>query len=372
MSTYAQVVAAQLGFEWEHLPLTATDLGRSIASQSRVTGALVSPIHLHRMDWFAGHRPDAMVIAGSYGDSVGRAEFSGLHVLDLPRLRPPNTFGLLRSTLVHEARRLMATDQAALDARAPGAAHHVLCEHERQGHYMRNMMVQSMTVIDTHVPVYQMFTAPEVFGAMWSLHPAARTNDVYTALLERLGHDLVHIPWARNNRPLRGPAKHQRDLPRSFNHYSRWTSEDLRPDLQRLVEPAWFGETGVFDQQAVSRLSEAVRRDPGAEGKHGVQPHERFLWLAAVRTLAEELMADGRDLVAPTCDTAGVPDHEPSGLGMGRMRTVLWQMQRSLLNRAAMRPLQRRLIEQRHRALVRSSLRNLPPQPWPEDQQDDA
>ena len=357
---YAQLVARNLGLPWERIDLGPADLLKNVRQTSLLTGALVSPIHLHRMDWFENADENAIVVAGSYGDSVGRAEFSGLHVLDIPSLNPVNAFNLLAPEYLDDALALVEQDLQSLANRASGSPPFVLREHERQGHYMRNTIAHAMSVIDHYRPVYQMFTSREVYGAMWSLHPAARTKQVYAELLEELGSGLANLPWARTNRALRGAAREVRNLPKEYHDYPRWTSDDLFLPLTDLVDAAWFDATGVFDGRAVRRLIDQVRRDPQARGKHGSQPHERFLWLAAVRTLVTELAGKGKTVrVAPPATPSGKPSFRPAS-GWSLHKT-LWELRRALLNRAAMKSLQNALIRQRHQVLRRASLKEYPP-----------
>ena len=90
-----KVVAEKLNSSWTHLDLGPDNLVQNIDDVASQLGALVSPIYLYRMMWFRDLPAGALVLGGSYGDSVGRAEFSGRTVLELLPYQSSNLFGLL-------------------------------------------------------------------------------------------------------------------------------------------------------------------------------------------------------------------------------------------------------------------------------------
>src|SRR5690606_23496838 len=144
-----------------------------------------------------------VILAGSYGDSVGRAEFSGKHLKKLKpmALKLKDDFGLLRhdlfkSSLPHIKRDLV--DNFHLQGEMPRTRR---CEIEQQCHYMRRMLQYCMSSISLKIPLYQMFTSPQVFGLMWGLSPDVRDNGWYTLLLGALPGELLDIPWARTGLP---------------------------------------------------------------------------------------------------------------------------------------------------------------------------
>jgi asparagine synthase (glutamine-hydrolysing) len=57
---YARAAAELLGFEWLHLDLEPRHLRENVSDAAALLGCLVSPLHLHRMTWFANVSPDAL------------------------------------------------------------------------------------------------------------------------------------------------------------------------------------------------------------------------------------------------------------------------------------------------------------------------
>ena len=71
------------------------------------------------MSYFQERTSQNPGVAGSYGDSVGRAEFSKRHVLDLQYLKPLNFMNLLRPDVIPHAYNALAGDLKVLHERTP-------------------------------------------------------------------------------------------------------------------------------------------------------------------------------------------------------------------------------------------------------------
>ena len=295
-AAYGRETARILGFEWTHLPLAPQHVVENVENCARLLGASVSPVHLHRMPWFRSAPRDALVLAGNYGDMVGRAEFSGQWLLELSPLRPSNAFGLLRAEIAAAARDELEAALGALRARAPGRPGYEACEHEMHGHYTRGLIAHSMSVINNFCDVYQMFTDPNVYTYMWSLHPSLRSDAIYAILLERLHPNIARLPWARTNRALRGVTRGARpDVRRNFHDYAGWISGPLYPDLSGAVDPDWFAATGLFDPNGVRRVKQLVSGGPdGPGGVYGNSLFEMFTWLACFRRMIDGLAGQGK------------------------------------------------------------------------------
>ncbi|MHC5060998.1 MAG: asparagine synthase-related protein [Planctomycetota bacterium] len=291
---YGRMAAEILGFKWIHLNIDYTDVLFNTKEMAIAMGTLASPVHLHCMHWFQNVPKDAIVLAGSYGDSVGRAEFSGQHFLELNYLRPKNFFGLIRQDVLELAYSGVVSDLKQLRERTPGRPKYVRCEHEMQGHYMRGLTAHAMSVIGQYCSIYQMFTHPKTYSYMWSIHPALRYNNIYAELLEKLNHQIARMPWARTNRSLKGKTVGaKRGLARDFHHYAKWISGPLYDEFHEYVDSNWFAATGIFDRDRVRNLSREVVNLRTKESIYGFSPCEKWLWLVAFRFLAEHLESMG-------------------------------------------------------------------------------
>lgn len=290
---YGRKVAEIAGFDWKHIPIGHQNLLANIRSNCPDVGSLVSPVHLHSMDWFKNVSEDAIVLAGSYGDSVGRAEFSGLHILELDYLKPVNLFGLMRKENIDIALEGINSDISQLRQRCEGQPKYAVCECEMQGHYMRNLIEQAMSIIGLNCSLYQMFTHPRVYSFMWSIHPSLRDDKIYVHVLKSLDTKLLSLPWARTNFALSGRTVGAvSGLTKRFHRYKEWLSGPVLAELNSYVDPEWFGATGIFESESVKKVCDYVR---GGSDTYGFSPYERWAWLASFKAMADSLKKNSRD-----------------------------------------------------------------------------
>ncbi len=287
---YAKCVAKILDLEWEHIPMGPSSLWTNIELAADTLGGLVPPIHLHAMPWLRHLEQDAIVLAGSYGDSIGRAEFSGRHLLELKPLTPTNPTRLIHPSVARAATEHIKEDLRELHARSATSPRHVVCEHEMQAFYMRGLIAHAMSLVNDYCSLYQMFTAYPVYSFMWLLHPACRDDRPYTLLLEQLDPRLLTLPWARTNKALYGPTVgRHRGLRVPFHEYVTWIKGPLANDLGDCVDPMWFSTISIFDKTRISELRDRTLRPRGHLNLDGRRPYEILVWLACFRRFAEML-----------------------------------------------------------------------------------
>lgn len=346
---YGRMLARHLGFQWLHVGLGPQDVVRNAEKTALSLSAMLSPQHLHGMLWFENAPEEALVLAASYGDSVGRAEFSSRHLLELTDLRPTNVCGLLKPAVVRSAARELRADFQALYDRAPGRPPYVLREHQQQGHYIRNMMGHCLALINEFCSIYQMFTHPDVYSFMWSIHPSLRSDEVYAHLLEGLDPALARMPWARTNRALRGRTEGaQRDARPRFHDYATWVRGPLYQQMRPLVDPDWFADTNLFDPTGVRRVDRALRS--GADrltGRHAAVV-EVWLWLATFRRLADWLSERGKRVESPTSLSSGAPGPSPE-VTSSRGTAIQYAVSRSTTLRKLAKATRRLLLMQHAR-----------------------
>ena len=309
---YGRAVAEQCDFKWEHISIGPESVMENITEGFPMVAGLVPPSHLHRMLWFKNVPKDALVLAGSYGDSIGRAEFSGRHVLELNYLSPFNPFGLIQEHSFQSAADGVVADLKSLRSRAGDVPHYVKCEYEMQCHYMRGMIAQVMSVINSYCSLYQMFTAPEVYGYIWSLHPARRDDSIYAAMLENQIPELARIPWARTNKALSGKTVGaDSSLQKEFHNYAQWCSGPLYDRIRQLIEPSWYASTGIFNPARIEKLSEGLRGS-NCFDYLGFHPYDLWLWLAGFRLFVDRIEEAGNKVeVASFNNKATIHDEIP-------------------------------------------------------------
>lgn len=300
---YGRQVAGILGLDWKHVDISPDTIVENVNAESEVLACFVPPTHLHCMQWFKNVSKNSLVLAGSYGDSVGRAEYSGRHLIELCSLRPSNTFGLLSEDVLRTAYEGIMLDLKNLHDRSPDAPGYVQCEHEMQGFYMRGMIAHVMSVINQYCTLYQMFTDPEVYGYIWSIHPACRDDRVYGMLLEKLNPLLLPLPWARTNKALKGRtcgADHK--LRKDFHDYTAWIRGPIFEKYDSYVDPDWFAGTGLFNPDSIKILKGRIAANDCTLRFYGVRPYEIFLWLVTFRRFSEFLMKSGKTVLLDSAD----------------------------------------------------------------------
>ena len=300
-------VAEALKFEWLYAELGVEHLEENIELCRQQLCASVSPIHLHRMKFVMERcASDTLVLAGSYGDSIGRGEYSKRTVLELLPLRPFNFLGLMRPELAQQARTECEHELESLRQRAGNQPEYVHLEHQQQGHYMRGLIAQTMSVIHHHAPVYQVFTHPDVYSYMWSLHPAARTDDVYRCLLKILGQAVASIPWARTNTSPDG-SRHDRTttLP-NYHKYQAWTRTLVEEHIRSRGRERFLNEFSVLEFLDQNKFVEFVDRLVNPDSSFqtlGHSPTGAFLWLESLRRVATDLqpvLSQTESMTGPT------------------------------------------------------------------------
>lgn len=290
---YAKAVADRLRFNWQYVTFEPKHLVENVEIAATRLGALSAPTHLHRMAWFENVEPDALVIAGSYGDSVGRGEFSGSSVLELRPLRPFNINGLLRQDIATHAVKELQCDLDHLKSRVAVLRNYAFLEIEQQAQYMRGLIAHAMSVINNYCTLYQAFTAPEVYGYMWGLHPSARTDDVYVEVIRKLGNELIAIPWARTNRPIDksiSPIVHYPAAAPDYRPYQTWMAGELRDHVREALDPRWFADLGLFSEAAVSNLCRDVITRGSGNGPQAYPLYHLAGWLWSFRHFVENVL----------------------------------------------------------------------------------
>jgi asparagine synthase (glutamine-hydrolysing) len=318
---YGRAAAEILGFEWTRLDITPEVLMRNIDAAATSLGAMVSPVTLHALQWFRNVPSDALAFPATYGDSVGRAMYRGAHVLEVRPLSPINYEGLLSSPFVPEATRNLEEDFLALRARCGAQPRYVVCEYEQQAHYIRGAHAHSMSLINGYARVYQMFTHPEVYSFIWSLHPAIRSNDTYAELLAMLDPRLLALPQARTNRALRGrTAGAKGGLRRQYHEYLAWIAGPLYDQVLHDVDIPWLREQGLFSAESVERIMAGTRARTATSWDL-----ELVAWIACVRRFATWLADMGIDVQpgSSPAPTGSIPVGALRTHGASKIRRLL-------------------------------------------------
>ncbi len=283
---YARQIAELLSWDWLHLPLSAENLRENI-SVTAARGCEFSPVHLHAMPRVRDQEGIDLIVAASFGDSIGRAEYSGRHVSDLLPIDKyvMNWFKLLLEDAYQAGAAGIPGDVQRYRERCPRDIEYQYREIERQVHYMRRQLNPCMAVINERIPLYQLFTAPETFGFMWSLAPEVRNDSVYFHMLNDLQKGMMDIPWARTGTPYFTNQGQADDLGDRYHKYGQWIREDMRDEIGDRVLSDSISDLGIFNMTALAnawRMNKVVGRGAGA-----MKLDEIFIWLAALSECVE-------------------------------------------------------------------------------------
>lgn len=291
---YAHQIANRFGWDWKHYSISADTLRANITHMGKM-GAEVSPLHLHAMEGVARTDGIDVVLAGSYGDSVGRAEFSGRRVTQLKELlsSPLDRFGIVRNEAlrsIDSALHADLSDTLHLNDETPILRQR---EIEQQMHYMRRMLQACMLCIAERKRFYQLFTSPSVFGLMWGLNPSVRDDKWYRRLLAVLPGNLLDIPWARTGRRYDYPDGEVDRYDSKYHAYGHWLRRELRDDVLKRINSSRIREIGIFNDRGIDLVLSAWGR-AGTKTTNSLD--ELVSWLASLHDFVEQYQLDKPDL----------------------------------------------------------------------------
>jgi hypothetical protein len=277
---YASKIAQMYGWSWKHMVVDETQMEEN-CQVAIAYGCEFTPLHLHAMPQVARESHLDCVLAGSFGDSVGRAEFSGRRVRGLENLetRIKNIGGILRQDFHKLVVQEVRQDLRRYHELFPKKHLYQQYEQDQQLHYMRRMLNACMGAIDKEMPLYQMFTSPEVFGYMWSLSPEVRNDEVYKVLLSNIAPELLAIPWARTGLPYPETQGIPDSYGKKHHDYGRMIRQHFLESIHNIVKQNESNASLLFDVNAVHNLVKNVRSLP-INGK--LLFEEKLLFVAQV------------------------------------------------------------------------------------------
>lgn len=277
---YGKQICDIYGWDWKHVVVDAEQMYENINIAADM-GCAFSPIHLHAMSKVASIKGLDCILAGSFGDSVGRAEFSGIKVENLKSLlgKINNVTGFLRQDYLALSYVQSADDIKNYHLRFPQSKTYMLMEQDQQLHYMRRMLNACMSVIDRSIPLFQMFSAPEVFGFMWSIDPKLRTDLIYKMILDKYANELTDIPWARTGKRYMIEDSVPDNYAKRHHNYGEMLRTELYSDLENRILKSSLLDSGVFNKSTVRNILKACHKMPI---KNSYFYEERLAYLASL------------------------------------------------------------------------------------------
>jgi asparagine synthase (glutamine-hydrolysing) len=251
---YAKKIAERLGWNWKHYAVTAKDLLNNI-TETAINGCEYSPIHLHAIPQIRDdNEVDLQIIlAGSYGDSVGRAEYAGKKVRHLKPLlhNVSNVGNFIYKDIYDNSFKYLSTDIDRYHQQFPKQEEYMQNELDYQLHYMRRMLNPCMELLTEKMEFQQVFTHPDVFGYMWSISPERRNDLVYKNMLNEFITKLDDIPWARTGLPYGHKEGKPDNYLKAHHSYVKQLQHILLKEIDKETFFKKIEAYGVFNLKAI-------------------------------------------------------------------------------------------------------------------------
>jgi asparagine synthase (glutamine-hydrolysing) len=252
---YSTEISKIMDWQWIHLDYRADDLWNNMEIASTWGGGEVAAVHYHAMDKVKTIvNTSDLIIASSWGDSIGRAEFSGKHLPRLSRPKIENKHFLVKRSIANDCMQSAQNDMALAWSSEPDQSETIMNELHMQENYMRRMIGHAMNYLGNFCTVEQSFTADETVAKMWSLNPVCRTNGVYFEVFKRLNSQLYDFPWARTGIAPSGRIDERLFLKKKYHSWGAWMRTDLKPQLKSLILDGGLKDLGIFNMGQVESV----------------------------------------------------------------------------------------------------------------------
>ncbi|SZD72072.1 asparagine synthetase B [Candidatus Ornithobacterium hominis] len=281
---YAKKIATRLNWEWTHFTVDGNDILNNI-KETALHGCEYSPMHLHAIPKVRDFTSADIIIGGSYGDSIGRAEYGGVHVSNLAPINQgiQNIASLILEEVYSDTLSEIQSDIDRYHKLFPAKEKYMQNEFDYQLHYMRRQLNPCMELLTKKTKFYQLFTHPNTFRYMWSIDTSLRNDELYIHLLEFFKTDLKDIPWARTG--LRyGIKKGSTDnYTKAHHRYKEILQFDILDEIREITLTQKLKNTGIINYQNLEKLFDLVQKYP----MNNFYYTEKLAWLASVSTLLD-------------------------------------------------------------------------------------
>lgn len=262
---YAKRIASMYDWNHIHVPYDHETTWENILSGAIWGGSEVAGFHLHGKSYFKKIKSDDLVIAASFGDSIGRAEFSSVHLSNLT-LRPlQNTLDLIHPSLMTNCLNQAEKDRETAWYGEEESPDYVRFELDMQENYMRRMICHVMNYIRQFCSLHQAFTSDKIVLYMWSLPLMVRTDEIYFQLLKNLDTKLYSLPWARTGVAPDGSKESNAMLRKQYHEYGKWLRNELRAKLKPLVFSSGLQKLGLFYQPSIQTAWKKFISEPESQ-----------------------------------------------------------------------------------------------------------
>ncbi len=281
---YAKEIAKRLNWKWKHYIVTANDLLNNI-TETAISGCEFSPIHLHALPQIRDDNDFDIIIAGSYGDSIGRAEYSGKHVSEIKSLLDDisNVSKLVSPEIFNNSVGYIKSDIEKYHLQFPEKEPYMQYELDYQLHYMRKMLNPCMKILTPKMEFCQAFTHPDVYEYIFSINPKRRNNLIYKHMLNMFTTKLDDIPWARTGYKY----CHENGKPdiyfKRHHSYPHIIQKEIYNEIKSLVLSDEIKQINVFDKSSLKTLLFLIKHLPQDNNYYT----EKIIWIASLAKMVK-------------------------------------------------------------------------------------
>ncbi|MYL56093.1 hypothetical protein GLW20_01050 [Virgibacillus halodenitrificans] len=255
---YAKKIADKYSWHYKHFPLNPDVLKETFYIVQKV-GTEIIPYNLHAMNAVANDTDSDIVLAGSYGDTLGRAEYNGTPLKNVPPIvfDNANKLGIIKEKLIKEyygnIKRDSMSYRNSIDRHS--REEYQYRETEYQRHHSRRYLTTAMSVIAMEKPLYQLFTSPKAVSYLWDLDVSIRSDVLYENILPLLPGEISQIPWARTGKVFGDNEDIITDNGTSASHqYGNWLRNDLRSFIDKEMDLNLLNSLGIFNEKSLDKI----------------------------------------------------------------------------------------------------------------------
>jgi len=282
---YAKEITKRLNWKWKHYTVTAKNLLDNI-TETAIHGCEYSPIHLHAIPQIRDDNQDLEVIlAGSYGDSVGRGEYSGIKVRFIKPIfqNISNVCGIINQSIFNNSLKNIENDIKSYHEQFPEKESYMQNELDYQIHYMRRQLNSCMGLLSGKMEFHQIFTQPYVYGYMWSINPEKRNDLIYKYMFQEFKTKLNDIPWARTGIPYYNKKGKPDPFQKKHHSYVNLIHKVIFKEIKELILSEEINKLGVFNQTNLKFLLKLIKYIPS----NNLFYLEKIIWIASIAKMVK-------------------------------------------------------------------------------------
>ncbi|MDD3296493.1 MAG: asparagine synthase-related protein [Candidatus Omnitrophica bacterium] len=244
---YARKIAGWYNWGFFHIPYDCKLTWDNIKRGAVWGGSEVAGFNLHGLSWFRNAKPEDLVISGSFGNSLGRAEYNHRHLNDIKiEALSRNRMGLLHPSLPNGLVALIENDRQTAWEGTQREPDWVLNELNEQENYLRRELCHPKNYIRNFCNLYEAYTNNKVVSYIWSISPECRKKEVYYQLLKNLDSKLYSLPYARTGVAPDGTRELDLSLRVRYHEWWKWLRCELRPRLEPLFFSSGLRKLNLF------------------------------------------------------------------------------------------------------------------------------